>query len=80
MNYVKGLLSEKQTVSAQLKLLGKHKDNPEVREYISRLESYEELSDYMKYLIEKYFYGNKDTPKAEKDELEKSQKVVLRII
>jgi len=80
MEFVNKLLLSKDNVSEQLILLKKNKDNKYVQEYIKLIESSEYLSEYMKYMIERYYYGNKDAIKAEKNCVEKTFKVLLRPI
>ncbi len=77
-NLVKELLEQKQNVSEQLILLRKNRHNKEVQEYIQKLESLDNLSGYMKYLISRYYYGNKDAIKYPKNCLERLHKVILR--
>jgi len=78
MEFVNELLLSKDNISEQLILLKKHSDNKEVQEYIKSLENSEYLSGYVKYMIERYYYGKKDAIKCEKNCVEKTFKVLLR--
>ena len=46
--------------------------------YIDDLLNNEYLTDYVKYMIERYYFSNKDAKKAEKNCVERLFKVVLR--
>ena len=39
---------------------------------------YKYVTDYVRYMIDKYYFGNKEAKKAEKNCVEKMFKVVLR--
>lgn len=78
MEFVNELLLSKDNISEQLILLKKHSDNKYVQEYIKSLENSEYLSGYVRYMIERYYYGKKDAIKCEKNCVEKTFKVLLR--
>lgn len=78
MEFVNELLLSKDNISDQLKLLRKYKDNKYVQEYIKSLEEDKSLTGYVKYMIERYYYGKKDAIKCEKNCIERMFKVVLR--
>ena len=78
MEFVNELLLSKDNISEQLILLKKHSDNKYVQEYIKSLENSGYLSGYVRYMIERYYYGKKDAIKCEKNCVEKTFKVLLR--
>jgi hypothetical protein len=49
-----------------------------VQEYIDKLTNDEHTSKYILYLIDRYYYNNKNAKKANKTGLEKEFKVILR--
>jgi len=75
---LKELIESKDNISEQLRLLRRYRQREDVQEYIKNLESNKYLTDYVRYMIEKYYYGNKEAQKAEKNCVEKMFKVVLR--
>ena len=75
---LKELIESKENISEQLKLLRKYKNREDVQEYINNLLKNEYVTDYVRYMIDKYYYGNKEAKKAEKNCVEKAFKVVLR--
>lgn len=78
MEFVKGLLESKTNISEQLKLLRRYNSNVEVQEYIKSLENNKYVTDYVRYMIERYYYGNPGAKKAKKNCVERMFKVVLR--
>lgn len=80
MEFVNELLLSKNNISEQLKLLRKHSDNKYVQEYIKSLEESKNLSGYVKYMIDRYYYGKKDAIKCKKNCVEKMFKVLLKPI
>ena len=74
---LKELLESKENISEQLRVLRKYRDRKDVQEYISELES--ETTDYVRYLIARYYYGNKNAVKAKKTPPERMFKVILRV-
>ena len=80
MEFVNDLLLSKNNISEQLKLLRKHSDNKYVQEYIKSLEESKNISGYVKYMVDRYYYGKKDVIKCEKNCVEKTFKVLLRPI
>lgn len=75
---VKKLLGQKNNISEQLSLLRKNSNIPEVQKYIDDLCNYKYLTDYMKYLIDRYYYNIKGLPRPKKNALEKMFKLLLR--
>lgn len=75
---LKELIESKENISEQLKLLRKYKNREDVQEYINNLLKNEYVTDYVRYMIDKYYYGNKEAKKAEKNCVEKAFKVILR--
>lgn len=80
MKEVNELILSKDNFTEQLILLSEHKDNKNVQEYIEGILNNEYTSDYVKYMIEKYYYKNKNAIKYEKNSLEKTFRVLLRPI
>ena len=80
MKEVNELILSKDNFTEQLILLSEHKDNKNVQEYIEGILNNEYTSDYVKYMIEKYYYKNKNAIKCEKNSLEKTFRVLLRPI
>lgn len=80
MKEVNELILSKDNFTEQLILLSEHKDNKNVQEYIEGILNNEYTTDYVKYMIEKYYYKNKNAIKCEKKTLEKTFKVLLRPI
>lgn len=75
---VKNIIQQKNNISEQLRLLRKYKNIPEVQEYIDNLYNYKYASEYLKYLIDKYYYGKKDLIRPKKNGLETEFKMLLR--
>lgn len=75
---LKELIESKENISEQLKVLRKHRNRDDVQEYIDNLLKNEYVTDYVRYMIDKYYFGNKDAKKAEKNCVEKMFKVILR--
>ena len=75
---LKELIESKENISEQLKVLRKHRNRDDVQEYIDNLLNNEYITDYVRYMIDKYYFGNKDAKKAEKNCVEKMFKVILR--
>lgn len=80
MKEVNELILSKDNFTEQLILLSEHKDNKNVQEYIEGILNNEYTSDYVKYMIEKYYYKNENAIKCEKNSLEKTFEVLLRPI
>lgn len=80
MKEVNELILSKDNFTEQLILLSEHKDNKNVQEYIEGILNNEYTSDYVKYMIEKYYFKNKNAIKYEKNSLEKTFRVLLRPI
>lgn len=80
MKEVNEFILSKDNFTEQLVLLSKHKDNKNVQEYIDGIMGNQYTTDYVKYMIEKYYYKNKNAIKCEKNSLEKTFKVLLRPI
>lgn len=78
MDFVNELILSKENISEQLILLRKNKNNKYVQEYIKNLENSQYLTGYVKYMIERYYYGKKDAIKCEKNCIEKTFKVLLK--
>ena len=68
------LLNQKSTISEQLKLLRKNRNIPEVQKYINDMYEDKYTTEYVKYLINKYFYNKQNLIKDEKNSLEKMGK------
>lgn len=75
---VKNLIQQKDNIMDQLKLLSRNKDIPEVQEYIDKLYNHKFASEYVKYLIDTYYYGKKGLKRPEKNGLERMHKMLLR--
>ncbi len=80
MKEVNELILSKDNFTEQLILLSEHKNNKNVQEYIEGILNNEYTSDYVKYMIEKYYYKNENAIKCEKKTLEKTFEVLLRPI
>lgn len=74
---LKELLESKENISEQLRLLRKYRDREDVQEYIKDLEK--DTTGYVKYLINRYYYGKKDAVKTKKTPPEKMFKVILHV-
>lgn len=75
---VKNIIQQKNNISEQLRLLRKNRNIPEVQEYIEEIYNDKYATEYMKYLIDKYFYVKKNLIKPQKNALEKFHKMLLR--
>lgn len=75
---VKNIIEQKNNISEQLQLLRKNRNIPEVQEYIDKLYNGKYASKYLKYLIDKYYYGKKNLIKPKKNGLETEFKMLLR--
>lgn len=75
---VKNIIEQKNNISEQLRLLRKNRNIPEVQEYIDKMYNNKLASEYLKYLIDKYYYGKKNLIKPKKNDLETEFKMLLR--
>lgn len=75
---LKELIESKDNISEQLRVLRKYRNREDVKDYIDSLLKNEYVTDYVRYMIDKYYYGNKEAKKAEKNCIEKMFKVILR--
>lgn len=75
---IKRLLVQKNNISEQLRLLRKHRNIAEVQEYIDNLYHRKYATEYLKYLIDKYYYNMKGLTRPEKNCLERMFKLLLR--
>ncbi len=75
---VKNIIEQKNNISEQLRLLRKNRNIPEVQEYINKLYNGKYASEYLKYLIDKYYYGKKNLIRPKKNGLEAEFKMLLR--
>lgn len=75
---VKNIIQQKNNISEQLKLLRRNRSIPEVQEYIDKMYNGKYASEYLKYLIDKYYYGKKNLIKPKKNGLETEFKLLLR--
>lgn len=75
---LKELIESKNNISEQLKVLKKHRNRDDVKEYIDNLLKNEYVTEYVRYMIDKYYFGNKEAKKVEKNCVEKMFKVILR--
>lgn len=75
---LKELIGSKDNISEQLRVLRKYRNREDVKDYIDSLLKNEYVTDYVRYMIDKYYYGNKEAKKAEKNCIEKMFKVILR--
>ena len=75
---LKELIESKDNISEQLRLLRKHRNREDVKEYIDNLLKNEYVTDYVRYMVDKYYFGKKEAKKAEKNCVEKMFKVILR--
>ncbi len=69
MEFVRELLARGKSMSHQLTLLRGQRNHPEVKQYMKELEA-GQLSNYQRYLIQRYYYGNKTIKAPFKDGLE----------
>lgn len=72
------LIESKDNISEQLKLLRKHREREDVKEYINSLLENRYVTDYVRYMIDKYYFNNKEAVKVEKNSIERVFKVLLR--
>ena len=75
---LKELIESKDNISEQLRVLRKYREREDVKEYIDSLLKNEYVTDYVRYMIDKYYFDNKEAKKAEKNCVEKMFKVILR--
>ena len=75
---VLNIISKKKNISEQLILLRRNHNIPEVQEYIDIIYNFEYTTDYVKYLIDRYYYGINGLTKPKKDAVERIHKVILR--
>jgi len=75
---LKELIESKNNISEQLRVLRRYREREDVKEYIDNLLKNEYVTEYVRYMIDKYYFVNKDAKKAEKNCVEKMFKVVLR--
>ena len=75
---LKELIESKDNISEQLIVLRKYRNREDVKEYIDNLLKNEYVTDYVRYMIDKYYFGNKNAKKTEKNCVEKMFKVILR--
>ena len=75
---VLNIISKKKNISEQLILLRRNRNIPEVQEYIDTIYNFEYTTDYVKYLIDRYYYGINGLTKPKKDAVERLHKVILR--
>ena len=75
---VKNIIQQKNNISEQLRLLRKYRNIPEVQEYIDKIYNDKRASKYLKYLIDKYYYGKKDLIKPKRNGLEIEFKMLLQ--
>ena len=75
---LKELIESKNNISEQLRVLRKYREREDVKEYIDNLLKNEYVTEYVRYMIDKYYFDNKDAKKAEKNCVEKAFKVILR--
>lgn len=75
---VKNIIQQKDNIMDQLKLLSRNRNIPEVQEYIDKTYNGKFASEYLKYLIDKYYYGKKNLIKPKKNGLETDFKMLLQ--
>lgn len=75
---VKNIIQQKDNIMDQLKLLRRNRNIPEVQEYIDKLYNGKYASKYLKYLIDKYYYGKKNLIRPKKNGLETEFKMLLQ--
>ena len=75
---LKELIESKDNISEQLRILRKYRHREDVQKYIDNLLKNEYVTDYVRYLIDRYYFANKDAKKAEKNCIERTFKVILR--
>ena len=72
------IISKRKNISEQLILLRRNRYIPEVQEYIDTIYNLKYTTDYVKYLIDRYYYGIDGLTKPKKDAVERLHKVILR--
>lgn len=72
------IISKRKNISEQLILLRRNRYIPEVQEYIDTIYNLKYTTDYVKYLIDRYYYGINGLTKPKKDAVERLHKVILR--
>lgn len=75
---LKELIESKDNISEQLRVLRKYRNREDVKAYIDNLLKNEYVTEYVRYMIDKYYFGNREAKKAEKNCVEKTFKVLLR--
>lgn len=75
---VKVLLKSRNNISQQLQVLRRFRKDIGVQDYIDSLTEDKYASEYVLYLIDKYYY-NKNPKKVRKNGLERTHKVLLRV-
>ena len=75
---LKEIIESKNNISEQLRVLRKYRNREDVKEYIDNLLKNEYVTGYVRYMIEKYYFCNKNAKKTEKNCVEKMFKVILR--
>lgn len=75
---LKELIEKKDNITEQLKVLRKYRNREDVKEYIDGILKNEYTTDYVKYMIDKYYFANKEAKKASKNCVERMFKVILR--
>lgn len=79
MKFVNELISSKDNIKLQLKLLKKYKDREDVQKYINDLKLKTNF-EYVKYLIEKYYDGKIFLKRPKKTSIEKMFKLELPLV
>lgn len=74
---VKNIIEQKNNISEQLRLLRKNRELPEVQEYIDKLYNDKNTTEYLKYLVDRYYYGKKNLIRPKKNGLEIEFKMLL---
>lgn len=75
---VKVLLKSRKNISQQLQVLRRFRKDLGVQEFIDSVTEDEKASEYVLYLIDKYYYNKKDVKKAKKNDLEKEFKMLWK--
>lgn len=75
---VKNIIEQKNNISEQLRLLRRNRNIPEVQEYIDKMYNGKYASEYLKYLIDRYYYGKKNLIRPKKNDLETDFKMLLQ--
>ena len=74
---VKDIVEQKSNITEQLILLRRSRDKPEVQKFITNLYKNTFTSEYIKYLIDRYFYNKKNLIKPKKNCIERMFKITL---